>query len=134
MDVKIDVWKTLAVFFKSDPSYVILSIITVISFIITIFVYIKLRSFNFAIKKERKIEGYKQQYMELKRILNQKSIPSDIFTRFENLNTQLFWNIGFLKRNKIKKQFHSLKKDDTEFTGLKSFVNDIIITLERDIP
>ena len=128
----VDLFKNIFNFFKSDPMHVFLSIITIGSFLITLFVYKRIRAINSTLKKEKIIEWYRSIYGDFKKRLKKKNIPSDIYNRFKNLNKQLYNNIGYCQKRKIEKRFKTINKNDTEYTGLEAFANEVIIILERD--
>jgi hypothetical protein len=135
IDSAIDVWKISADFFKSDPMIVMIGIITIIGFIITILVFIKIKSFNSTYKNERRIKIYQERYKEFRKSLDHpRNISIDIYTRIGNLNRELYNNIGFCQKRKFEKRFSLINEtSDTGYTGLKSFIDDIIITLDKDI-
>lgn len=123
----------MADFFKSEPMYITLSIITILGFVFTVNVYIKIKSINYSIKKLKKLEYYKNEYEKFMKMTNYKNVPTDLYQRVERTNRLLYFNIGFIKSIKIKRQFKSVDPNDKQYVGLKAFFNDIIITLERDI-
>jgi hypothetical protein len=133
IDTAIDYWKTLSEFFKSDPMIVIMGLITIIGFFITIFLLVKIMLFNSTYKNRRKIENYLKKYGEFQRKLIQKNIPQDIYKQVKNTNIQLYNNIGFCLRRKIKNQFKTVKNDDSEHTSLKSFIDDTKINLDKEL-
>jgi hypothetical protein len=133
MENDIDLWNIWANFFKSDPMYVFTSLFTIIGFVLTIIVYIRIKSINYSVKKLKRLEYYKQVYEELVKILRGKNIPTDIYQRVERNNKLLYHSIGYLKRWKIRKQFDAVDTNDENYDGLKAFLNEIIITLEKGI-
>jgi hypothetical protein len=126
-------WKTLFEFFKSDPMIVIMSLITIIGFVITIYLLIKIMLLNSTYKKRRKINNYLEKYEGFKKRLIQKNIPEDIYKQVENTNIQLYSNIGFCLKLKISNQFKTVKNDDSEHSSLKSFIDDTKINLDKEL-
>jgi cell shape-determining protein MreC len=127
-------WEIWADFFKSAPMYIFINIITIIGFLVTIKVFFKIKSINHSIKKLKKLECYQHEYEEFRDMLRKKNIPSDLYQRVERKNRLLYYNLGFLKSKKIKKQFKAIDKDDAKnYDGLKAFLNEVIIILEKDV-
>jgi hypothetical protein len=142
IDSAIDVWKIASDFFKSDPMNVMIGIITIVGFIITIIcfiitilVLIKIQSFNSIYKKGKIMKKYQEEYEKLRKILDQpENIPPDIYIQIGKQNIELYYNIGFCQKRKFKKRFSLINEtSDLRYTRLKSFIDDIIITIKKDI-
>lgn len=129
----IDLWKSWSSFFKSDPMYVILSVTSLISFIITIVVYLKIRNVNKKLKQGKRINFFLNEYEIILKILTSKqcNIPSDLYARVKKINDMLFCHINFIEQIKIKKMFSTVTKEDNK--QLAIFINDVKIQFEKDI-
>jgi hypothetical protein len=130
MENSMNLWQIIADFFKSDPLYVVLSILTIIGFFLTLNVYVKIKSINYSIKK---LEYYKSQYEIFRKMIKGENTPTDLYKRVKRNNNLLYHNLGFWKSVHIKNMFKSVDISDKNYDGLKAFLNEIIITLEKDV-
>lgn len=130
----IDLWKTFADFFRGDPMYVMMSIITIIGFGLTVYVYLKIRKVNNDLKKGKRVSNYLAEYSEILKIVNGKgqNKPSDLYDRTTRINTQLLCHFGFYRKHQVKKLFEVVDKDDTSYQMLRNFLQDVIILFERN--